>query len=86
MDLSSVPMAPRLAAIISQVAVATGNAGGNGTAFGIQGDIIPGAGSNKVTEPDTTVFKGKKARCLRPDQIRQRVQLLAHQIPAMTRI
>jgi hypothetical protein len=27
----------------------------------VQGGIIPGAGPNKVTEPDTTVFKGKNA-------------------------
>ncbi len=41
--------------------MAKGDAGGNGTALGIQGGIVPGAGSNKVTEPDTTVFKGKNA-------------------------
>jgi len=44
-----------------KVSVVTGDAGGNGTALGIQGGIIPGAGSNKVTEPDTTVFQGKNA-------------------------
>lgn len=33
-------------------------AGSNGTALGIQGAVIPGAGKNKVMEPDTTVFKG----------------------------
>jgi hypothetical protein len=27
----------------------------------VQGGVIPGAGPNKVTEPDTTVFKGKNA-------------------------
>jgi hypothetical protein len=27
----------------------------------VQGGIIPGAGPNKETEPDTTVFKGKNA-------------------------
>lgn len=29
--------------------------------FVVQGGIVPGAGSNKITEPDTTVFKGKNA-------------------------
>ncbi|KFA81797.1 hypothetical protein S40288_07000 [Stachybotrys chartarum IBT 40288] len=43
--------------------IATGDAGGNGTALGIQGGVVPGPGRNKrvgsyqtVTEPDTTVF------------------------------
>src|ERR1700722_18437927 len=27
----------------------------------VQGGVIPGAGPNKKTEPDTTVFKGKNA-------------------------
>lgn len=44
-----------------KIAVAVGDAGGNGTALGIQGGVIPGAGKNKVTEPDTTVFKGAQA-------------------------
>ena len=51
-----------LVAAHGKVSVATGNAGGNGTALGIQGGIIPGAGSNKVTEPDTTVFQGPNAK------------------------
>lgn len=42
-----------------KVSVVTGNAGGNGTALGIQGGIVPGTGDNDVTEVDTTVF-GKK--------------------------
>lgn len=37
--------------------VITGNLGGNGTALGNQGGIIPGEGPNRKTEPDTTVFK-----------------------------
>ncbi|KZL83281.1 cas1 appressorium specific protein [Colletotrichum incanum] len=41
-------------------AYVTGNLGGNATALGIQGDVVPGAGPNRVTEVDTTVF-GKKA-------------------------
>jgi Egh16-like virulence factor len=50
-----------LVAAHGKVAVATGDAGGNGTALGIQGGVIPGAGPNKKTEPDTTVFKGENA-------------------------
>lgn len=50
-----------LVAAHGKIAVATGDAGGNGTALGIQGAVIPGPGSNKVTEPDTTVFKGDAA-------------------------
>lgn len=50
-----------LVAAHGKIAVATGDAGGNGTALGIQGAIVPGAGKNKVTEPDTTVFKGDAA-------------------------
>ncbi len=50
-----------LAAAHGKIAVAQGDAGGNGTALGIQGGVIPGAGKNKVTEPDTTVFKGENA-------------------------
>lgn len=50
-----------LVAAHGKIAVATGDAGGNGTALGIQGAVIPGAGRNKITEPDTTVFKGQGA-------------------------
>lgn len=35
-----------------KVAVTTGNLGGNGTAFGIEGGVIPGAGENYQTEPE----------------------------------
>ncbi|KAK2068817.1 hypothetical protein P8C59_003436 [Phyllachora maydis] len=55
-----VASAPLIAAH-GKVAVVTGDAGGNGTALGIQGGVIPGAGKNAVTEPDTTVFKGANA-------------------------
>jgi len=44
-----------------KVAVMTGDMGGNGTALGIQGGVIPGPGRNAATEPDTTVFKGANA-------------------------
>ncbi|USP78003.1 hypothetical protein yc1106_05277 [Curvularia clavata] len=53
-------VAPTLIAAHGKVAVVQGDAGGNGTAIGIQGGIIPGAGKNKVTEPDTTVFGSTK--------------------------
>jgi hypothetical protein len=39
----------------------TGDAGGNTTALGILGGIVPGAGSNSKTEVDTTVFNQKAA-------------------------
>ncbi|KAF1349211.1 cell surface protein, partial [Lizonia empirigonia] len=52
--LSSV--APTLIAAHGKIAVVAGDAGGNGTAIGIQGGVIPGPGKNKVTEPDTTIF------------------------------
>ncbi|CAL3969073.1 unnamed protein product, partial [Diplocarpon coronariae] len=39
----------------------TGDMGGNTTALGIQGGVVPGPGKNKVTEVDTTVFKSKNA-------------------------
>lgn len=37
----------------------TGDAGGNTTALGIQGGVIPGAGPNGQTEKDTTVFRSR---------------------------
>jgi hypothetical protein len=40
-----------------KVAVVQGDAGGNGTALGIIGGIVPGYGPNDETEIDTTVFK-----------------------------
>ncbi|KAF2650071.1 hypothetical protein K491DRAFT_667854 [Lophiostoma macrostomum CBS 122681] len=40
-----------------KVAVVQGDAGGNGTALGIIGGIVPGYGPNDQTEVDTTVFK-----------------------------
>lgn len=51
---------PTLIAAHGKVAVVQGDAGGNGTAIGIQGGIIPGPGKNKITEPDTTVFGNTK--------------------------
>lgn len=45
-----------LVAAHGKVSVVQGDAGGNGTALGIMGGIVPGAGPNSQTEVDTTVF------------------------------
>jgi len=45
-----------------KIAVVTGDAGGNGTALGIKGAVVPGAGQNYQTEPDTTVFWSKSIK------------------------
>lgn len=50
-----------LVAAHGKVAVVTGDQGGNGTALGIKGAVVPGAGANAKTEVDTTVFAGKAA-------------------------
>ncbi|KUJ09957.1 uncharacterized protein LY89DRAFT_267150 [Mollisia scopiformis] len=50
-----------LVAAHGKIAVMTGDAGGNTTGLGIQGGVIPGAGTNKQTEVDTTVFQSKNA-------------------------
>jgi len=42
-----------------KIAVITGNLGGNGTALGIKGAVVAGAGPNYLTETDTTVFWSK---------------------------
>lgn len=39
-----------------KIAVVTGDLGGNGTALGIRGGVVAGAGPNYKTEVDTTVF------------------------------
>ncbi|ORX97286.1 hypothetical protein BCR34DRAFT_167816 [Clohesyomyces aquaticus] len=54
--LISALAASPLVAAHGKVAMVTGDAGGNGTAIGIMGGIVPGPGRNKVTEVDTTVF------------------------------
>lgn len=53
--LSALAATPLVAAH-GKVAAVQGDAGGNGTALGIMGGIVPGPGKNKVTEVDTTVF------------------------------
>ncbi|TVY49073.1 hypothetical protein LOCC1_G001368 [Lachnellula occidentalis] len=54
-------VASPLVAAHGKIAVMTGDAGGNTTGLGIQGGVVPGPGSNKVTEVDTTVFQSKQA-------------------------
>jgi len=49
-----------LVAAHGKVAALTGNAGGNGTALGIKGAVVAGAGPNGKTELDTTVFGSTK--------------------------
>jgi len=41
----------------------TGNAGGNGTALGIRGGIVPSSGGNALTEVDVTIFEQRKVEC-----------------------
>jgi len=54
-------VASPLVAAHGKVSVVTGNSGGNTTALGIQGGVVPGAGPNSKTEVDTTVFGSTKA-------------------------
>ncbi|TVY29440.1 hypothetical protein LHYA1_G001884 [Lachnellula hyalina] len=54
-------VASPLVAAHGKIAVMTGDAGGNTTGLGIQGGVVPGPGSNKETEVDTTVFQSKQA-------------------------
>ncbi|PSR82276.1 hypothetical protein BD289DRAFT_371464 [Coniella lustricola] len=51
-----------LVAAHGKIAVAVGDAGGNTTALGIQGAVVPGAGSNSKTEVDTTTYNGKSLK------------------------
>lgn len=51
-----------LVAAHGKVAVAVGDAGGNTTALGIQGAVVPGAGKNSKTEVDTTNYNGKSLK------------------------
>lgn len=59
--LYALALAPLVAAH-GKVAVVSGNLGGNGTALGIKGAVVPGAGPNSKTEVDTTVFWSKNIR------------------------
>lgn len=49
-----------LVAAHGKIAVITGDQGGNGTALGIKGAVVAGAGDNSQTEIDTTVFWSQK--------------------------
>ncbi|KAI3390669.1 hypothetical protein diail_8893 [Diaporthe ilicicola] len=49
-----------LVAAHGRVDVVQGDAGGNTTALGIQGGVVPLTGKNKVTEVDTTVFNSRQ--------------------------
>jgi hypothetical protein len=51
-----------------KVTVLTGNAGGNGTALGIRGGIVPGAGPNSKVHPVVSFFPLLKANKLFPTQ------------------
>lgn len=42
-----------------RIDVLTGDLGGNGTALGVKGAVVPGGGANSVTETDTTTFWSK---------------------------
>ncbi|TAQ88773.1 hypothetical protein B7494_g2939 [Chlorociboria aeruginascens] len=57
----SAVIAASLVTAHGKIAVITGDQGGNTTALGIQGAIVPGAGPNSKTEVDTTVFKSTNA-------------------------
>jgi hypothetical protein len=46
-----------------KVAVVTGDLGGNGTALGIKGAVVAGAGPNSKTELDTTTFNVGSNNC-----------------------
>lgn len=52
-------MASPFVAAHGKIAAITGDSGGNGTALGIQGAVVPGSGPNYKTETDTTVFWSK---------------------------
>ena len=54
--LATLSLTPTLISAHGKVAAVSGDAGGNGTAIGILGGIVPGPGKNRVTEVDTTVF------------------------------
>ncbi|KAF4627759.1 hypothetical protein G7Y89_g10398 [Cudoniella acicularis] len=56
-------LATPFAAAHGKIAVVTGDFGGNGTALGIKGAVVPGAGSNSKTETDTTTFNVGSNNC-----------------------
>lgn len=56
-------LASPLVSAHGKVAVVSGDLGGNGTALGIKGAVVAGAGSNSKTELDTTVFNQGNDNC-----------------------
>ena len=56
--LCALAVAPLVAAH-GKISVVTGDLGGNGTALGIKGAVVPGPGPNYLTEVDTTIFWSK---------------------------
>lgn len=56
-------LASPLVSAHGKVAVVTGDLGGNGTALGIKGAVVAGAGTNSKTELDTTTFNVGNANC-----------------------
>ncbi|KAK4131694.1 hypothetical protein BT67DRAFT_464164 [Trichocladium antarcticum] len=51
-----------LVAAHGKVVSVTGDAGGNGTALGIKGGVVPGTGPNSKTQVDTTIFPSTNIR------------------------
>ena len=60
--LSTLTLLAPLAHAHGKVVSVRGDLGGNGTALGIIGNIVPGTGPNAVTEIDTTFFKNAELR------------------------
>ncbi|GKT44372.1 uncharacterized protein ColSpa_04553 [Colletotrichum spaethianum] len=88
-------VAAPFAAAHGKVAAVVGDAGGNGTALGIQGGVVPGPGPNKKTELDTTVFSSKNIMTdglgkttgqgkVKLDDIRQVMELSGSTLPQVS--
>lgn len=61
-QLTAIVLALAAAPLVSahgKISLVTGDQGGNGTALGIKGAVVPGQGPNYKTEVDTTVFWSK---------------------------
>lgn len=56
-------LATPLVSAHGKIAVVKGDQGGNGTALGIKGAVVPGAGPNSKTEIDTTTFNVGNNNC-----------------------
>ncbi|KAF3769342.1 hypothetical protein M406DRAFT_321257 [Cryphonectria parasitica EP155] len=75
-----------------KVAAVVGDQGGNTTALGIQGGVVPGSGPNSKTEVDTTTFNGKSLKTdslgettdtgkLKTDDLAQAMELSGSTLP-----